>query len=95
MGAKAAYELFPGGLKQRLQKERKKQWAEKQRAAVADAVAAVVSQARQAKAGPGLQPAEELKKQKEEVEARVKLLSELDEKYEDLGERCCRYCMDC
>lgn len=72
MGAKAAYELFPGGLKSRLQvrqgssmclkgfftftqlqlnspllgparlpqKERKKRWAEKQRAAVAKAVAA-------------------------------------------------------
>ncbi|PRW39066.1 Tripeptidyl-peptidase 2 isoform A [Chlorella sorokiniana] len=83
VGAKAAYELFPAGLKSRLQKERKKRWAEKQRTAVAQAVAA---QARFAQEHPpGAALSEQDKKEKEELDARVKLLSELDEKYEDLG----------
>ena len=116
VGAKAAYELFPAGLKSRLQvgcgyclsavlqavgsarhvsltcptaalpqRERKKRWAEKQRAAVADAVAAAAKFWKEHPGGvSGL--SDELKKEREELEARVKLLAELDEKYEDLGE---------
>lgn len=82
VGAKSAYELFPAGLKNRLQRDRKRRWAERQRASVAEAVAAVAAFSR---AHPGNGVGEELKKEKEELEARVKLLAELDEKYEDLG----------
>lgn len=67
------------------QRERKKRWAEKQRAAVADAVAAAAKFWKEHPGGvSGL--SDELKKEREELEARVKLLAELDEKYEDLGE---------
>jgi 3-methyladenine DNA glycosylase/8-oxoguanine DNA glycosylase len=47
-------------------------------------VAARAAFAKQHGAGGGL--SEELKKERDELEARVKLLAELDEKYEDLGE---------
>lgn len=39
MGVKALYELYPGGLKLRAKEERRRKWAEKQRGAVARAVA--------------------------------------------------------
>lgn len=84
VGSKAAYELFPAGLKSRLQKERRKRWAEKQRGAVAEAVAASAAFARAHPPG-GAALTEEQRKEREELEARVKLLAELDEKYEDLG----------
>lgn len=73
----------------RLQKERRKRWAEKQRGAVAEAGAAVAAFARAHPHGSTL--TEEQKKEKEELEARVKLLAELDEKYEDLGGCCLRF----
>lgn len=41
VGIKAAYELFPNLLKQRIKEERRKKWAEKQRGAVTEAVAAL------------------------------------------------------
>ena len=82
VGAKAAYELFPAGLKHRLQRERKKRWAERQRGAVAEAVAAAAAFS---KAHPSPVRDEELRRLGEELEARVKLLAELDEKYEDQG----------
>lgn len=67
-----------------LQKERRKRWAEKQRGAVAEAVAASAAFARAHPPG-GAALTEEQRKEREELEARVKLLAELDEKYEDLG----------
>lgn len=47
MGAKRAFELFPGGLKQRSKQERKKRWGQKQREAVTACTAAVASQKKQ------------------------------------------------
>ncbi|GAB4814120.1 hypothetical protein N2152v2_001166 [Parachlorella kessleri] len=81
VGAKAAYELFPRPLKDRSKEERKKRWAEKQRGAVAEATAAL-AQFNQGHKGSLSEPD---KKSREELETRVKLLTELDEKYEDLG----------
>lgn len=66
------------------QRERKKRWTEKQRGAVADAVAAAAAFAKKHPVGgPAL--GEDARRQREEVEGRVKLLAELDEKYEDTG----------
>jgi hypothetical protein len=54
---------------------------------VAEAVAAATRFGREhpAAAGGSGGLSDALKKEKEEVDARVKLLAELDEKYEDLG----------
>lgn len=43
VGAKRAFELFPGGLKKRSKQERKKRWEQKQREAVTACTAAVAS----------------------------------------------------
>lgn len=43
MGAKRAFELFPGGLEKRIKGERKKRFAEEQRAALTAATAAAAA----------------------------------------------------
>ena len=43
MGAKRAFELFPGGLERRIKGERKKRFAEEQRAALTAATAAAAA----------------------------------------------------
>ncbi|CAL8469996.1 g9538 [Coccomyxa elongata] len=79
VGAKRAFELFPGGLKKRSKQERKKRWEEKQREAVTACTAAVASHRKgDAAAGDG-------KEVLEELELRAKLLADLEDKYDDLG----------
>ena len=138
MGAKSAFELFPGGLKARSKEERRKRWDRWQREAVTAATAAVAAakkvdavqllgrqwaavkllsrtmqSARQLRecacktsvmkrdncmnnsgtvdvpVQGGKATTEAAKKALEEVELRVKLLTELQEKFEDLGESGC------
>jgi tripeptidyl-peptidase II len=79
VGAKASFELFPGGLRSRIKEERKKRWDEAQRAAVTAANAALAGLPA---AGSG---GEVGRKVQEEAEARVKLLGELQDKFEDVG----------
>lgn len=43
VGAKRAFELFPGGLKRRIKEERKKRFAEAQRAALTAATGAAAT----------------------------------------------------
>lgn len=81
VGAKRAYDLFPGGLCSRLKTERRKRFDEHQRAALTEANAAVAAFSNKAK--PPLGEAD--KKLKEELESRVKLLTDLADKYEDSG----------
>eukprot|EP00887_Chlorella_sp_A99_P002396 scaffold10.g2396.t1 len=81
VGCKAAYELFPA-------KERRRKWGEAQRAAVADAVGALAAfDADATGMGGGDAGWDEDRKAKAraELEARVKLLGELEEKAGDLG----------
>ena len=82
VGAKPAFQLFPGGLKQRIKEERRRKFDEQQRIAVTEATAALAA----FESANGKAPnAPALIKQKEELEARVKLLEDLAGKYEDQG----------
>lgn len=77
------YELIPGGLTRRLKDERKKKFDEAQRVVSAKAVAALASFEHSSGSGT---LSEDKKKEKEELEARVKLLEDLAAKFEDSGE---------
>lgn len=82
VGAKPAFQLFPGGLKQRTKEERRRKFDEQQRVAVTQATAALAA----FEAANGKSPtAPVLVKEKEELEARIKLLEDLAGKYEDQG----------
>jgi tripeptidyl-peptidase II len=84
VGAAPAFSLLPGGLKHRLKEERRKRFDEQQRGAVTKATAALVAfEAAHGRAPATATPAEI--KQREELEARMKLLEELSSKYEDQG----------
>ena len=85
VGAKAAYELFPAGLKARTQEERKRRWDEHQRAAVTAATSAVAAFARAHPAAAAVAADPALKKEKEELDARVALLQEMSTTYDDVG----------
>lgn len=78
-------QFFPGGLKTRTKEERKRRWEEKQRAAVTAAAADVATFVKVNGAAP---PADDaLRRQREDLEERMKLLAELGDKYEDQGPR--------
>jgi len=84
VGAAPTFSLLPGGLKHRLKAERRKRFDEQQRAAVTEATAALAAfEAAHGRAPATASPAE--MKQREELEARVKLLEELSSKYDDQG----------
>jgi tripeptidyl-peptidase-2 len=80
VGAAPAFSLLPGGLKHRLKEERRKRFDEQQRSAVTAATAALAAFGR----APATATPAEIK-EREELEARVKLLDELSSKYEDHG----------
>lgn len=82
MGAKRLYELIAGGLKRRLQTERKKRFTAEQREAVTAATAAL-SAFQRAHEGGSLSPAED--KESGDLTARLQTLKDLEEKWEDLG----------
>lgn len=79
VGWKAAYELFPGGLKSRMKEERKKHWQEQQRQALTAASAAL--SAHQKDFSGKLDDAQ--KKEREELEIRLQMLTDMA--YEDGG----------
>lgn len=81
MGAKRAFQLFPSTLVNRLKTERRKLLDEQQRAAATAANAALA-------AINGKKLSEADKKEKAELEARVKLLGDLLDKFEDAGGPC-------
>lgn len=84
VGAKPAFDVFPGGLKSRIKEERRRRLDEQQRGAMTAATSALAAFNKQHPAAKvGADP--ELKKEKEELEARVKLLEELGGKFDDLG----------
>ena len=84
VGAKPAFDLFPGGLKQRIKEERKKKFDEQQRAAVTEATTSLAAfESANGGRTPASSPA--LVKQREELETKVKLLEEMAGKYEDQG----------
>lgn len=82
MGAKRLYELIAGGLKRRLQAERKKRFAAEQREAVTAATTAL-SAFQRAHEGGGLSPAED--KESGDLAARLQTLKDMEAKWEDLG----------
>ncbi|KAK9809052.1 hypothetical protein WJX72_008467 [[Myrmecia] bisecta] len=81
VGAKRAEQLFANGLRRRMKDARRRRWDEKQRAATTAASSAL---AQFTCDNPG-QLTEDKKKAKEDLEARIKLLADLAEKYEDPG----------
>lgn len=83
VGAKRAYELFPGGLTRRIKEERKRGFEEEQRRAMTAATAALA--AHKSQNGSSMPKEFMLKKEREELEARVKLLEDMMKKYDDLG----------
>ncbi len=80
VGMKRAFELYPGELVQRLVEKRRRAWDERQRAAVT-----AVERQRAALDASDRPSDPEAKKQREELDARLKALGELQEKYEDPG----------
>lgn len=81
VGAIRAYRLFPGGAIRKSKEGRARAWAAKQRAAISTATAAVATHSRM-----NPDPLDgDLKKERAELEARVKLLEELEGAREDLG----------
>jgi tripeptidyl-peptidase II len=82
VGAKAAYDLFPAGLKKRTKEERKRRFEERQRVAITAATSALAAHER----AHGRTPSDAaVKKDRTELEARLKLLEEMMGKYEDFG----------
>jgi tripeptidyl-peptidase-2 len=94
VGYKAAYDLFPGGLQSRLKKQRKLKWVEKHRVALTAATAALAEHKAKYPTSNSLTSdngndggGDKKKKEREELEARVKLLQDDfgPEKYQDNG----------
>ena len=85
MGVKHLYELVPRGLSQRLKKERRKAWDEKQALTVAAAWNDLSEATKAAAKAEG--PEEKMKagKDEEECKNRTQLLKDMTEKYEDTG----------
>lgn len=90
VGAKNAFELFPGGLKKRMTKERRKHWDREHQAAVARTTEAIAA-ADNGKAGADkkdedkAQAAQQAKLRKAELQSRLELLQGIGEKHEDAG----------
>ena len=80
VGAKDLFSLYPPNCKRRIAAKRREKWEECQRAAVASAIAELSA----FKPGPDL-TGEARSSAKAELEARVALLKEHAEKYEDSG----------
>lgn len=82
IGVKVAYELFPKGLKERLQKERRdKKWDGSHRQSIADALRAV----EKFEADHSTVTKQEDKLQKDNLTAQVDILQNADKKYCDPG----------
>ncbi|KAK9786061.1 hypothetical protein WJX73_002387 [Symbiochloris irregularis] len=94
VGAKNAFELFPGGLKKRMTKERRKHWDREHQAAVARTTEAIAA----AENGKGSKPAstdkadedkgqaaQQTKLKKAELQSRLELLQGVGEKHDDAG----------
>ena len=89
VGARPAYDLFPGPLKSRIKEERKKKFDKKQREAVTAATKALAAfesaQSEKTTTITPPTPPTTVAKEKEELEARIKILEELSGAYEDKG----------
>lgn len=91
MGVKHLYDLVPRALTQRLKKERRKAWDEKQAvtvAAVRNALANcndLLDAAKAAAKAKGSEARVRPSKQEEECKTRIQLLKDMMEKYEDTG----------
>lgn len=88
IGAKNAFELFPGGLKKRISKERRKAWDREHQAAVAAVTEALASGnlggvKSEKDASP--EATQRYKLLKGDWEARLELLEATNDKHEDLG----------
>lgn len=82
IGIKNAFDLYPSKLRERIEKERKENlWDHGHKAAVSKATREL--QEFEAKNTSNLSPADKL--QKEDLEARVDVLTSLDKKYNDVG----------
>jgi len=77
VGSKAAFDLFPNQLKERIRNERQKRFSEQQRVAHTAATAAAAD-------APGGKSTED-KKRAEELQARPKLLQDMADKHKDFG----------
>lgn len=88
MGVKHLYELVPAGLKKRIKEERRKRWDEQQAACVATAWTDLsqASKAAESSKTKDAQTKLNLKKMKEEHQARTELLKDMTAKYEDTGD---------
>lgn len=91
VGYKTAYDLFPGGLQSRLKSQRKLKWLEKYRVALTAATAALAEHRIKYPTSSSLTSdngdGDNKKKEREELETRVKLLQDDfgPEKYQDNG----------
>ena len=83
VGAKPAFELFPAGLTKRIKEERRRRFEEQQRKSVTSATIALA--AHQREHGQSMPKDIPIKKAREELENRIKLLEEMMSKYEDVG----------
>ena len=93
IGAKKAFELFPGGLKKRTLKERRKVWDREHHgvvAAVTEGLATNNLGGVRSEKGASPEDAQQYKLLKGDWEARLELLEGINEKLEDQGERCSR-----
>ena len=88
VGVKHLYELVPAGLKKRIKEDRRKRWDEQQAACVATAWTDLsqASKAAESSKTKDAQTKLNLKKMKEEHQARTELLKEMTAKYEDTGD---------